>query len=66
MPAKRGATMRAIETVNVNQRVLCNGYEGTVTEVCTGQLKGMAVVRLDRGSVCVSISELLRAAKEPK
>lgn len=38
----------------------CNGYPGAVTEVCTGQISGMCVVRLRSGSVCVSISELVR------
>ena len=49
-------------TVVVGTPVMCNGYEGNVTEVCTGVLAGMAVVRLDRGSVCVGISELAPVA----
>lgn len=40
-------------------KVLCNGYQGTVVEVCDGQLEGMAVVRLDSGTVCVDIHELV-------
>lgn len=49
--------------VTVGQKVKCNGYAGTVTEVCTGQLAGMCVVRLASGTVCVSVSELLRFNK---
>ena len=44
----------------VGDKVMCNGYEGRIIEICTGQLKGMTVVRLDRGSVCVDIGELAR------
>jgi len=40
----------------VGQKVICNGYPGTITTVCDGQLKGMVEVRLARGSVCVSYS----------
>lgn len=46
--------------VTVGQKVKCNGFEGTVIEVCTDKLEGMCVVRLRAGDVCVSISELLR------
>jgi hypothetical protein len=44
--------------IEVGTKLQCNGYPGTVTEICSGQLTGMAVVRLDSGDVCVSISEL--------
>ena len=44
--------------MKVGQQVKCNGYTGRVTEVCTGQLSGMIVVRLERGSVCVSIDDI--------
>lgn len=47
-------------TIQINQRVICNGFNGTVVEICTGQLAGMCVVRLNAGSTCVSISELLK------
>lgn len=44
----------AARTWAKGQRVICNGYPGTITEVCTGQLQGMLVVRLVSGSTCVS------------
>jgi len=50
--------------VKVGQKVICNGYPGVVTKVCTGQLLGMCEVRLQSGEVCVSITELLRFNKE--
>ena len=43
-----------ITTPNVGQSVTCNGYPGTITAVCEGQLTGMVEVRLARGVVCVS------------
>lgn len=46
--------------ISVGTKLFCNGYPGTVTEVGTGQLEGMAVVRLARGTVCVDIAELSR------
>ena len=48
----------------VGQKVHCNGYIGTITAVCTGQLKGMYEVRLDRGGVCVD-GTTLRAVEKP-
>jgi hypothetical protein len=51
-------------TVTVGQQVICNGYDGTVTEVHTGQLNGMCTVRLARGTVCTGIAELLRFNRE--
>jgi hypothetical protein len=39
-------------------RVICNGYEGSIERLGTGQLEGMADVRLDRGAVCVPLTEL--------
>jgi hypothetical protein len=42
----------------VGQLVICNGYEGRIMKICTGQLDGMAEVRLPGGLVCVGISEL--------
>lgn len=45
--------------VQVGQKVICNGYPGTIKEVCSGQLYVMVVVQLERGTVCiVSISSL--------
>jgi hypothetical protein len=38
--------------IEVGQKLICNGYPGVVTEIHTGQLEGMATVRLERGSVC--------------
>ena len=46
----------------VGQRVTCNGYPGTITVVCTGQLHGMVEVRLSSGTVCVDYAEMLRAS----
>lgn len=40
----------------VSQAVICNGFEGAVAEVHSGQLQGMVSVRLDSGSVTVSAS----------
>jgi hypothetical protein len=42
----------------IGQKVICNGFPGTITEICTGQLTGMVVVRLASGTVCVDASEL--------
>lgn len=47
------------------QKVMCNGYEGTITKVCDGQLSGMVEVRLERGDVCVDASELKRFDNPP-
>lgn len=44
--------------LQIGDRVICNGHEGTVRKVHVGQLKGMADVRLERGTVCTDISEL--------
>ena len=41
--------------------VICNGFEGSIERLCIGQLDGMVEVRLDRGSVCVPLTDL-RAA----
>jgi len=40
----------------VGQPVICNGFEGAIAEVHSGQLQGMVSVRLDSGSVTVSAS----------
>lgn len=48
-------------TITEKMKVVCNGYIGTVEKVHGGQLTGMADVRLRRGVVCVSVTELLRA-----
>ena len=44
--------------MRVGQKVICNGFPGTIVEVCGGQLNGMVVVRLERGPVCVDISDV--------
>lgn len=41
---------------NVGDPIVGNGYRGSVTEVCSGQLDGMVVVRLPGGSACLSSS----------
>lgn len=40
------------------QRVLCNGYMGTVMKVCDGQLAGMIEVRVPGGLTCVDAKEV--------
>lgn len=42
--------------MKVGTKVICNGYEGTVTEIHSGVLDGMVTVRLARGDVCVDAS----------
>jgi len=34
----------------VGMQVICNGYDGTIQEVCKDKLEGMVVVRLDSGT----------------
>lgn len=51
------------EEIKPGIQLACNGYLGTVKEVCTGDLAGMAVVRLKSGEACVSIVELVRFQK---
>lgn len=53
-------TKTATEILVVGQRVICNGYDGTVTKLCDGQLAGMCEVRLPGGVTCVDITEVLR------
>lgn len=43
-------------TFKLYERVICNGYPGSVQEICTGQLDGMVVVRVPGGRTCVSSS----------
>lgn len=44
--------------VKVGQKVICNGFPGTITKVCADQLAGMVEVRVPGGLVCVDINEL--------
>jgi hypothetical protein len=37
--------------------VMCNGYPGTISRICEGQLAGMVEVRFPRGTVCVSVDD---------
>jgi hypothetical protein len=53
-------TKNEIAEIRAGTELFCNGYPGAVKEICTGQLKGMAVVRLASGEVCVSLHELNR------
>ena len=46
-------------TIEINQKVICNGYPGTITKVCDGVLSGMVEVRLNSGDVCIDIKDLL-------
>lgn len=43
----------------VGQKVICNGREGRVVRVLTGQLLGMLEVRIASGVVCVDGSDEL-------
>ncbi len=56
--------MTTENTFTVGQKVICHGYDGTVTEIHGGKLAGMVDVRLDRGAVCVPASELARFNNE--
>ena len=42
----------------VGQRVICNGYPGTITRVCEWS-DSMVEVRISRGTTCVDFKELL-------
>ena len=42
----------------VGTKVICNGYDGAVREICTGQMYGMAIVHVPGGRTCVAITEL--------
>jgi hypothetical protein len=44
--------------MKVGEKVIYNGYDGTVIEVHAGVLAGMVDVRLDAGVVCVSSLDL--------
>jgi len=44
--------------MKVGQKVIANGYEGTVIRVLDGQLKGMIEVRLSSGVICIDASEV--------
>ncbi len=45
-------------TMKRGDKVICNGYRGSVYNVCDGQLKGMVEVRVPGGLTCVSASDL--------
>ena len=49
-----------VQDIRIGLNLNCNGYPGTITEIHTGVLAGMATVRLNSGTVCASISELIR------
>jgi len=44
--------------MKVGDYVRCNGQPGRVKEICRGQLKGMAVVQLHSGAVCVDVEDV--------
>ena len=48
----------------VGDKVICNGYDGTVTKLCEWSDGGLVEVRLARGGVCVCADELRRFDKE--
>jgi hypothetical protein len=41
---------------SVGDKVICNGFRGSIAKICDGVLDGMVEVRLERGKVCVSAS----------
>lgn len=46
------------QKIETGIKVRKDGYDATIKEVCTGQLKGMVVLQLSRGQVCISIHDL--------
>lgn len=53
-------TSIAPETPTTGLKVVCNGWPGSVKEVCTDDLAGMVVVQLGSGTVCVGWSEIVK------
>ena len=49
-----------MKNFKVGEKVQCNGYEGTITMICTGQLSGMVEVRVPGGVVCVDSAEVTK------
>lgn len=47
----------------VGDKVMCNGYEGTVTRVCEWS-DCLIEVRLDNGGVCVDATDTRTVTKE--
>lgn len=45
--------------MRIGQNVMCNGFPGAITEICTGKLAGMIEVRLERGTVCVDATQVV-------
>ena len=52
---QRSEKMAKYSGLKIGQRVMCNGYEGTVTRLCEWS-DTMIEVRLARGGVCVCSS----------
>lgn len=44
--------------LKVGTKVMYGEWPGTVVEICTGVLSGMAVIRVPGGRTCVCISEI--------
>ena len=44
-------------TFKLGDRVMCNGYPGTIIEIPSWTVN-MAVVKLPRGEVCVDMSDI--------
>lgn len=53
-------TLTAPETPTAGLKVVCGGWPGTISKVCDGALTGMAEVRLESGTVCVSWAEIVK------
>lgn len=47
-----------MENTKVGDKVICNGYTGTITRLCEWS-NSMVEVRLNSGLVCVDESELI-------
>lgn len=45
--------------MKVGQQVMCNGFPGVITAICSGKLEGMVEVRLERGTVCVDATQVV-------
>ena len=52
------STIREALQRRAGDKVMKDGFPGTITKVCTGQLDGMFEVRLASGMVCVDESGL--------
>lgn len=47
-----------MNTIEAGTKVIANGYAGVITAIHTGELAGLADVRLGSGEIVTSLSEL--------